>query len=173
MKSVLLASESQLKLEAIRDDITRYFKSEVRFVLRSVQCGNPAQPVNSAMPCAENRLKAVTEAEDYDMIVAVENGLLCDWGRPVVDICAVVVRTKDGRTARATSFPVPVPINYYQRIAKYGAGPLGLSRTIGEEIHLDHEDIPKDNWMADGRFGGVDRRRQIRSALEKCLTQLQ
>lgn len=174
---VALASASPLKVEAAEKCLKERLDDNFELVPLVVICDNPPQPVNSTFTCALTRIEATRSQKlvnDADIIVSIENGLEVDTAN-CCDICvALCYLPGDRSTYAGTSFPLTFPRKYYNQAkalsdAEGWKNQRGLKYTVGEVIHLEHTDIPANNWMSDSRFGGVDRKVQISNALTKCL----
>lgn len=131
------------------------------------------------LPRADRFIKAEHDLTiiPYDYIISIENGIETlnhfDKGGDhahFLDLCYVVLETKDGTRQEAESYPIPIGncfINQAQAAtsSNYKYADLGFEVTAGAMIHQAHPDIPADDWMADPRFYGRSRVHQIASAL--------
>jgi len=171
---VVLASASNIKLRAVR----RLWPNVVGCDVSSAT-QLPAQPVNSGLRCAHARLDALLAAHDADLYLALENGIdtidyaeLGGDAQHFCDVCyAVAQRGRDGERREAASFGIPISkaIVAAARSAtepNYAQRDLGYAVTAGELLQRAHG-VDAANWMADARFGGVDRAVQILDALEQ------
>lgn len=186
---IVLTSKSQVKIDAICE-CDRFGAHPAGAQTKTIKpvtvvCSNPNQPINSAEECALNRIHKLTAEQLYamDYIVSIENGIrltddLCE------DVCVVVVKKiATNQTVSAESYSIPVDRKYYL-LAKeasdaeaavaspLGFAPAGIKYTLGEMIHREFPEIPADNWMADPRFGGKNRKDQILDALKTALAKL-
>jgi non-canonical (house-cleaning) NTP pyrophosphatase len=173
MVEIWVMSTSPIKIEVIREVFV-----ECRIQPHRSMCSNPNQPVNSALECAMNRLTELdwSPAAPPYLIISIENGMEIT-ATSCHDVCCVVLLDpRNHRCVHGISDPIPVDRKYYDQARAQSepqnSGPLGLSVTVGQMIHQKFPEIPADNWMADPRFGGYDRKDQIKQALRRALDQL-
>ena len=140
---------------------------------------NPAQPVNSALQCAENRIQALREAVkatgvDIDspefIFISIESGIEIKEGQTPQDVCYV----KGQRGAiglHSFSYPIEVPQGHYQNWIASGieSHALGYTTTFGDFIATQIEGVDSKNWMAHEALGSRDRIAQIQDALSNLL----
>lgn len=166
---VLVASQSPVKLAAVQQ---RWPQAQGL----ASSAATPAQPINSALHCAHLRLDAI-QSEPADLYLAIENGIdtighLDNGGdaRHYVDVCCVVAQLSNERR-EAISFGIPINKRLVETACAetppdYALRNLGCAVTAGALLAREFGVTP-DNWMADARFGGVDRKAQILDALNK------
>ena len=171
MNTLVLTSESRIKIDALSSlfpyaHISYYSTSDAEI---------PEQPINSAGKCAGMRIDYVKENNElpkYDAIVSIENGVVLDKDK-FCDVCFVVFETCDGMRFVGNSKGIDIPPEYQDKLMDatpntYKLNNLGAPVTVGSLINQEHPDIPDNNWMAHPKFGGFDRRLQIRDALCNC-----
>jgi non-canonical (house-cleaning) NTP pyrophosphatase len=172
MSQIWVTSESPLKL-----DVVAQVFPQAEIIPSPVVAPNPPQPVNSAIECAKNRILALVETRSIhrlpDLIISIENGLQVD-AMTCADVSGVVMyQPQTDHWVEAISDPIWVNCAFYEEArAKSEAegyfSPLGIKHTVGEMIQSHFPDIPANNWMADPRFGGIDRRRQMHQAISRA-----
>ena len=163
-----LTSKSEVKLKALNKFLDKY----------NIKCTNvkymptgTEQPlgVNNTFKCANKRF---TTDNEHRFVISVENGIYEKGDSDVVfDVCAVVI--KDNVTGKTfdnkqdivlTEITVPNGNNLLKKIINMKSkNGLGLTKTIGELLHLCH-DVPSDDWM--GPLRGVPRSAQIEVAIK-------
>jgi non-canonical (house-cleaning) NTP pyrophosphatase len=141
----------------------------------TLNCANPNQPINSTLDCATNRLAGIRwdSTNPPGLVISIENGLevtetLCH------SVCyAVLLDPTTNQSVHGQSDPIPLDRKYYdQAVAESTPSSLGLNVTVGQMIHREFPDITAENWSAHPRFGGYDRKEQIKQALQRALDQL-
>jgi len=176
MRSILLATTSELKLEVVR----KLFPSE-NFNITTINCddcGLPPQPFNSSEKCAKVRLdyvKRKTYPQDFDYVIAIENGIdrfinnsHCEY----VDICHVLIEFKGllVHSTGNTDFDIPrEKIRELYRKQPHDIPELnikGYSCTIGDIYHESDPNIDPKNWVVS--VYNKDRRVQIEDSLESA-----
>ncbi len=171
MVHILLASTSEIKLAGVQLAFNQYYATIN--TADTVSVPNPEQPVNSGAICCKNRLEYVMDNTGaYDFVIAVENGIVVTDDDKMLDICYVIVQTKDGRQFCANDVGIKFASNWYldalnQTPPDYPLLHLGLSVTIGSMINRAYPHISKNNWMKE--FGGKDRIVTIADQIAKCL----
>jgi adenine phosphoribosyltransferase len=152
---------------------------------------------NYTCECAEKRIKKVYEHMNIgnsDIIISIENGIKqVSKTNACEDFCVVQISTfNELRLITNRSVGIPIPFEYVlsaiknhekeypptdgikyfwknpttRTLTMYGKG---ISVTAGEIIHLEHPDIPANNWMANKKFPNKygNRVKQIMDPLQK------
>jgi non-canonical (house-cleaning) NTP pyrophosphatase len=174
MVEIWVTSTSSIKLAAITEVFSQS-SQEFRIVPHSVNCSNPNQPVNSTLKCAQTRLKTLQwdPLTPPRLIISIENGLEVTETSCHSVCYAILLDPTTNRWVHGKSDFIPLDRKYYdQAVAESMASPLGLNVTVGQMIHREFPEITADNWSAHPRFGGYDRKDQIKQALERALDQL-
>lgn len=192
MKSILLATTSTIKLQAV----TKIFPP-TEYTIVSVNCGScnlPPQPVNCSERCAMARIdyaKTTMSPQKFDYYIAIENGIefpmkdssiLDDESRMqyrrdqiehppseviLRDVCSIVIEHNGSQVSSKKGFDFRVPREYYKRLSGYIIYDhyiQGFSTTIGELMHKDDPSIDDKNWVKS--YHGVCRSSQIESKLK-------
>jgi non-canonical (house-cleaning) NTP pyrophosphatase len=176
MKTILLATQSKLKYNAVRI----LFPSD-KYEITCIDCNEcnlPPQPVNCSRKCAEFRLNYCKEkmgAKTFDYYIAIENGIEFpdeniienpDLNVIIRDFCAVVIQHKGVTVSPGKDRSFRVPVEYYNRLEGFitqSNGIQGYSITIGDLMHEDDPNIDSKNWVK--TWHGVCRGSQIESKL--------
>ena len=169
---IFLTSKSEIKINAIKEA----FPSNYVIDFGSVESDRAEQPVNNGYECSIDRINHYKYKNDYDYIISIENAVRYIDNDNIMDICYVVLLDiSQNKIYKAESNGINVPLEFYEQASKYPIlGPLGgFAVTIGEYINNRYPDIPKDNWMKDSQFGGIDRKIQIKEAIFKIVKMLQ
>jgi len=181
IKRIILCSESELKKSALQEAVKTFpWLNDVQLEFKDSQPSvNPKQPVNSGHQCATNRINHLgTDVQNENtLVIAIESEIRAYKGegdKEIVDDVAHVVITRNGFSVSSISSAIPVPVEYYEQ-AKKASDPenpnktLGLTITAGAMIEKAHPEVKANNWMADPRFGGIDRSKQIVEAVKDAL----
>lgn len=173
MLSILLASKSSIKLEAVEE----FFPRE-QYKIDLIECDGlnlPPQPMDSAPKCAKARLnyaKKSTFPLNYDYYIAIENGLKTKTSR-TSEKCYVLVEHKGLLTHSSGEIHLDVPLEYLSKIMdfKHKDGKYnGYSKTIGDVMHEENPEIDPKNWIKS--YYNVCRKDQIKSSLRDVLSRL-
>ncbi|CAH6418396.1 Hypothetical protein HVR_LOCUS131 [uncultured virus] len=180
MQSVLLASQSKIKLEVV----AKVFPPE-QYVITCVDCdicGLPAQPVNSAARCAKVRLnyaKKQTFPMNFDYYIAIENGLRhyeAVDGDKIFEECHVLIEHRDLLAESMGEIVLKVPHKYWSLLSKTNRTEIpdhkvsGYDTTIGDLMHIDDPSIDSKNWVKS--YHGVCRTKQIKSSITSAMREL-
>ena len=116
MTTVKVASDNQVKVEAIKTAFERYFV-EVEAIPYKVNSGVPEQPLNDhVFKGAENRLAGLKEiCGDYEYLASCESGLICKAGH-WFNIQVVMVENREGKSGLGVSAGYEVPMDYLEEI---------------------------------------------------------
>lgn len=180
---VTLCSESEVKSKALKEVIGDFpWLENVELVFKDSQPEkNPVQPINSGRECSLRRIDHLGKAlqtEDH-LIIAIESDIQfkeAEGGNTCNDVCHVTIRRGD-IVVSTESYPIPQPEEYYLKACKesdpeYANKEEGLSLTAGSIIARENPGVKANNWMADPKFGGMDRTHQIKDALVASLQKI-
>lgn len=174
MFEIWVTSTSTIKIAAIWD-IFSQAQTEFRIIPHSMNCANPNQPINSTLECAKNRFTGLRwiPSTPPGLIISIENGLEVTDTQCHSVCCVVLWDPRDDRYICGKSDLIPLDRKYYeQAVAESSSSSLGLTVTVGQMINREFPDISAENWSAHPRFGGYDRKDQIKQALQRALDQL-
>ena len=116
MTIVKVASENQVKVEAIKTAFERYF-IDVEAIPYRVNSGVPEQPTNNCVfEGAEHRLEELKNiCGDYDYIVSCESGLIYQCGH-WFNVQVVMIENKEGKRGTGVSQGYEVPSKYIEEV---------------------------------------------------------
>lgn len=183
LTKVTLCSESNVKTKVLTDVVAEFpWLSNVSLSFKDSQpTANPVQPINSGYVCSVrriNHLGADLQTPDQ-LVIAMENEIEAkdvEGKLSLLDICHVTIQ-RGSVVVTAKSYGIPVPEEFYHQAQKvsdpeYPNKEDGLSITVGTLIEKSFPEIKANNWMADLRFGGMDRVAQIKDALRVALKKI-
>jgi len=192
IRVVYLASESEVKAEALRQVVEQYksLLGDVKISLHNVNpVTNPEQPINNIRQCAMNRLESLKthltgtlgiSLTRESLLISIESGIETnldlhsklfpvDKVKQINDV-TYCISLRGDTILECHSPNVPVPENFFIEAAAAHNGPIsnGLNVTVGEIISKTHPEVNPKNWMVEHRFGGVSRTSILQEQL-KCL----
>lgn len=181
---ILLTTESEIKIDAVKTWFSKKFGKTVN--IKGVNCDGcklPKQPIidelhdlGHSYHFAKERMNFVRRKENfnnYDYVISIENAI--DSNHGVNDKCFVLMYSK-GIFGHGESIGIPFDIKYFTELEKdykmveYSNRIYGYDCTIGEIINKHDDSIDPKNWME--KICGVDRRDQIRNAMDKAYIKL-
>jgi non-canonical (house-cleaning) NTP pyrophosphatase len=179
MESVLLVSQSPLKLKAV----VKLFPAD-KYTVTCVSCddhGLPSQPVNCTEACVQIRVNYGKQRGSYDYYIAIENGiqirdsLIYDIRHHMIyDICTVLIEHHGRSVCAGSDIKFDIPKKYYDRLSGFThdseTSIQGYRNTIGDIMHQDDPSIDGKNWVKS--YHGMSRSVQVESALRNALSLL-
>lgn len=177
---IVLCSKNSIKSEALQAAISQLEWLEYVDVQQedAQPPANPIQPINTGYQSSVNRIDLLQKdpTDESLVFVAIENEIrtaVRDGQETAEDVAHVTAR-RGQTTVTSQSVGIPVPLEYLTKARQqsdenYANKEHGLSLTVGSVIAQSHPEISSSNWMADGRFGGLDRKAQV---LEPLLASL-
>jgi inosine/xanthosine triphosphatase len=153
--AIKVATANPRKVKAIRKAFNYYFE-DLQVESYEVNSGVPEQPVNEAVfTGAENRIDFLKERlqGDYDFLVSVEGGLLCEAGR-WFNVQVVVVEDNNGKRKTGLSQGFQVPDKYVEKVMDTSLAEVfdelfdgtGGIRVLTKE-HFIREDLIRDGTI--------------------------
>ena len=113
MTTVKVASKNLVKLEAIRQAFSRYFK-EVKIISKDVESGVSAQPINEdVFKGARNRLEALKDDSDCNYLVSCEGGLI-SFAEHWFNVQIVMIEDQHGNQGIGMSQGYEIPNKYVE-----------------------------------------------------------
>jgi len=172
MQSVLLTSESPLKLRVIKD----FFPPDGYTItcIDSSSCGLPAQPVDCAFECAKIRLdraKEILHPKTFDYYVSIENGVETS---DLTDVCSVIIEHNNISISSVGIIRYPIRFNHWEKLQTHPTvikGSIsGYDKTIGDIVHEENPTSDPKNWVL--TIHNLNREDQIRSSIGCAMVQL-
>lgn len=180
MQKILITSKSELKVSSVK----KFFDDKgIQYEVTTVNCDGcqlPPQPFIDSdydgfyFPRERMNYASKTHnLNNYDYIVAIENGIRCVkdvFSRDLyLDVCYVLI-LHQGILSKGWEGKYPVPKEYLQKLfsnklINYNEHMQGYPITIGELIHQDNPLINPKNWFN-------TRPEQINSSLNACFQDL-
>ena len=180
MQKILLTSESELKINAVK----KFFDEKgIQYELTTVNCDGcklPPQPFidtdHDGFYYPKERMNYAAKSynlNNYDYVVAIESGIRCFkdvFSKDLFLDVSYVLILHQGILSKGWEGTYPIPKEYLQKLfnqklINYNDHMQGYPITIGELIHQDKPSINPKNWFN-------TRPEQINSSLTACFQDL-